>query len=238
MKVPASLISAVTSRVFSASKEVTRQLGPQLSVAVQSISKIGAKRMKEFIVALPTFVLFVRELLQHRGEIQVQKQLVIIGAAAALSTLGLVVLGGVLSSLPVQLILLFTHPWIGIPLLVSGGLAITVVIVVLVWLIIYSLNFVLADDPAYQQIRDQFLPPSAEAVLADVQAEIERGGSDLQTLRTVVEEHLKVRGSKADAKKLEKELLRLEKRFKSKAFARLSKVAKNSESDVIVQPKA
>jgi hypothetical protein len=238
MKVSVRLISAAFSRVFRTSKEVSRELGPQLGSAVQIVSKLGAKRIREFIAALPIFVLFVRELLRQRADVQAQKQLFVVGAAAALSTLGLVMLGGVLSSLPVQVLLLFTHPFIGIPLLVSEGLAIAAVMVLLVWLIIYALNFVLADDPAYQRIRDEFLPPSTQAVLADVQAEIENGGADLESLRNVVQERLKARGSKADAEKLEKELQRLEKRFRGKAISRLSKVAREPEAEVVaVQPR-
>lgn len=229
MKIPTSLIFAVFSRVFRTSKEATRELGPQLNAAMQSISKIGTKRMKEFIAALPIFVLFVRELLRQRGEVQAQKQLFIIGAAAALSTLGMVVLGSMLSSLPIQILLLVTHPFIGIPLLLSEGLVIVIIMVMLSWLIIYALNFVLADDPTYQRIREQFLPPNTQAVLADIQAEIESSGADLEALRRVVEERLKARGSEEDAEKLEKKLQRLEKRLRDVALSRLSNAAKKHE---------
>jgi len=237
MQIPVRLLTALFSSVFKTTKEVSRGLGPQLSAAVQSISKIGMKRMKEIIAALPIFVLFVRELLRQRNEIQAQKQLFIVGAAAALSTLGLVVLGSVLSSLPVQLLLLFSHPFLGIPLLCSEGLVIVIVMVVIVWLIIYALNFVLADDPAYQRIREQILPPDTQSVLAEIQTEIESGGADLEALRRVIEERLKVRGSKADADKLEKELKRLEKRLRNIAFERLAKTGKNREPGEIGQLK-
>lgn len=238
MKIPVRLISTVFSRVFRTSTEVTRKISPQLGAAVQGVTKIGAKRLKEFISALPIFILFLRELLRQRNQVQAQKQLAIIGAAAALSTLGLVVLGGVLSSLPVQVVLLFTHPFVGIPLLVSGGLVITSIMVVLVWLIIYVLNFMLEDDPAYQRIREQFLPASTQDVLTDIQAEIESSGADLQALRTVVEERLMVRGSKADAEKLEKNLQRLERRVRNKASVRLAEVAKQAEPADTALPKA
>jgi len=74
MKIPVSLLSALFSCVFKTTKEVSRGLGPQLSAAVHSISKIGMKRMKEIIAALPIFVLFVRELLRQRSEIQAQEE--------------------------------------------------------------------------------------------------------------------------------------------------------------------
>lgn len=217
---------------------MTRDLAPQLNAAVRSVSRIGVKRVKEFIVAVPIFILFVRELLRQRDHVDAQKQLIIIGAAAALSTLGLVLLGGLLGSLPVQLLLLFTHSWIGVPLLVSGGLVIASIMLVLVWLIIYVLNLVLADDPVYLRIRDQFLPLSAQEILSDLQTEIESGGADLDALRAVVEEKLKARGSKADANQLERDLQRLEKRFLSRVYAKLADAAEQSESAEIVSTKA
>jgi hypothetical protein len=237
MSIYTRLTSAVFSRVFRATKEATREAGPQLNAAVISVSKIGTKRIKEFIAALPIFILFVRELLRQRDQIQAKKQLFIIGAASALSTLGLVLIGGLLSSLPFQLLLLVTHPYIGLPLLISQGTFITAVMVVIVWLIIYVLNFALSDDPVYQQIRDQFLPPSTQAILSDVQTEIENGGADLEALRAVVEERLKARGSKADANKLDKELERLEKRFRNKAYSRLVEAANKVVPDATTKPK-
>jgi hypothetical protein len=237
MNIATRLTSTLFSKVFRASKDVTRELAPQLNAAVRSVSKIGMKRVKEFIAAVPIFILFVRELLRQRDQVDAQKQLIIIGAAAALSTLGLILLGGLLGSLPVQLLLLFTHPWIGVPLLVSGGLVIASIMLVLVWLIIYVLNLVLADDPAYQRIRDQFLPPSAQEILSGLQAEIESGGADLDKLRAVVEEKLKARGSKADAKRLERDLQRVEKRFRRMAHLKLVEVAEQSESEGIVRTK-
>ncbi len=62
--------------------------------------------------------------------------------------------------------------------------------------------------------------------------------ADLEALRTVVEERLKARGSKADAEKLERELQRLEKLFRGKAITRLSKAAEHSETEIAIQPKA
>lgn len=237
MGIATQLVSTVFSRVFRAPKDDTRKLMPQLEAAVRSISKLGIKRVREFILAVPIFILFVRELLRQRDQVDAQKQLIIIGAAAAISTLGLVLLGGLLGSLPVQLLLLFTHPWIGAPLLVSGGLTIASIMLVLVWLIIYVLNRVLAGDPAYQRIREQFLPPSAQEILSDLQAEIESSGADLDALRVVVEEKLKARGSKADANQLERDLQRLEKRFRSRVRAKLSGTVEQLESEEIFRTK-
>lgn len=229
MSIAQRLATAAFARVFRASGETVNRARPQLNAAVSAIAKIGPKKIKEFLLSLPIFLAFVRELLRERGQLEAQKQLFIIGAAASLSTLGLVILGGVLSSLPMQLLLLFTHPWLGIPLLFSSGLVISAVMIVIVWLIVYVLNLVLSNDPAYQRVRDRFLPPSAQAVLAEVQAEIEASGASIDALRKVVEERLIVRGSKADSKKLERQLIRLEKRLGSASSARLSKTLQQSE---------
>lgn len=237
MNIAHRLATAVFARVFRASRETVDRTRPQLNAAVSAIAKIGPRKIKEFLLSLPIFLAFVRELLRERGQLEAQKQLFVIGAAASLSTLGLVILGGVLSSLPVQLLLVFTHPWLGIPLLISGGLVISAVMIVLVWLIIYVLNLILSDDPAYQRVRDRFLPPSAQAVLAGVQAEIEASGASIDALRKVVEERLIVRGSKSDAKKLDRQLLQLEKRLRNASSARLSETLQQSEG-TDVAPKA
>lgn len=228
MRIPTGAISAIFSRVFKAPREATRELGAQLGPAVQGVSRIGTKRLKEFLAALPIFVMFVLELLRQRQQLQAQKQLMIIGAAAALSTLGLLFLGALMSSLPVQFLLLFTHPFIGVPLLFSSSLVITSVIAVMVWLIVYVLNITLADDPTYQKIREQFLPPNAQDVLTDLQEEIESSGVDLQALRTTVEERLIASGSKADAKKLERSLGRIEKGLRRKMRDRVDEVSKQA----------
>jgi len=230
MTITTRLVSTVFSRVFRASKDVIRESRPQLDSIVINVSKIGVKRIREFVAALPIFILFVRELLRQRHQVEAQKQLLIIGAAAALSTLGLVVLGSLLSSLPFQLLLLVTHPFVGLPLLLSESLVISSIMVVLVWLIIYVLNLALADDLAYQRIRKEFLPASAQSALADVQAEIEGGGVDLARLSAVVEERLRERGVGADAKKLEKQLRRVEKRIRRKVLPRLAEAERQSES--------
>jgi len=230
MTITTRLVSTVFSRVFRASKDVIRESRPQLDSIVINVSKIGVKRIREFVAALPIFILFVRELLRQRHQVEAQKQLLIIGAAAALSTLGLVVLGSLLSSLPFQLLLLVTHPFVGLPLLLSESLVISSIMVVLVWLIIYVLNLALADDLAYQRIRKEFLPASAQSALADVQAEIEGGGVDLARLSAVVEERLRERGVGADTKKLEKQLRRVEKRIRRKVLPRLAEAERQSES--------
>jgi len=224
MKVTTKVASAIFSRVFSVSKEVMQKAGPQLNAMVRSVLSISKGKVKEFIAALPILILFVRELLRQRHQAQAQKQLIIIGAAAALSALGSVVLGVVLSSLPFQLLLLFTHPFLGLPLLASESFVIAAVITALVWLIIYVLNNGLADDPAYQKIRDEFLPPSTRSILDEMQVEIETGEADLGILTDVVGKYMKEKGAEADAEKLEGVLKRLEERTKGKLRILLDKI--------------
>jgi hypothetical protein len=143
--------------------------------------------------------------------------------------LGLIILGSTLGSLPVQIGLLFTYPWLGIPLLVSGGLTIAAIVIVLVWIIVYALNFVLAEDPAFRRIRDEFLSPDAKAVLLDIQKEVEGSGADLEKIRTVVEEQLQERGAKGNPKKLDKMLTRFERRLSPKVARVSEKVARKSQ---------
>jgi hypothetical protein len=210
MKVPARVLGTVFSRVFRSPAKSTASILPALSSAVEAVSRLGANRLKEFLAALPIFVVFLRELLRRRNEVGSQKQLVIIGAAAAFSTLVLVALGGLLGSLPVQLVLLVTHPWVGLPLFLSTGLVLSSIMAALVWLIVYVLNVALSDDPIYRDVRDKFMPPTTREILATLQNEIEDSGADIEALREAVEERLKARASAADAAKLEKELQRIE----------------------------
>lgn len=226
MRVPNWVTTKVFSKVFGSSKKEARSVAPTVGMAVQAISRFGTERVKEFFLALPIFVLFVRELLRQRHELEAQKQIVIIGAAASVSTLGIVVLVGVLGSLPVQLLLLVSHPYLGVPLLVTQGLTIALIVTVLVWLVVYVLNFVLEGDATYQRIRAQIIPPNAQQMLAELQSEIERSGADLRSLRKVVQKELIERGSKADARKVEKTLARLEKRIHRRLSDQFEKVVK------------
>jgi hypothetical protein len=221
------LTSRVTStifrRIFRASKTSAEQVAAQLNAAVHSVSKLGITKIIEFLVALPIFFKFVRELIRHSAEIESKKKLIILGSAAAVSTLGLTALGTVLGSLVGQLFLLVTHPWLAILLFFGGGVIIPAIIVVLVWLIIYVLNNAFADDPSYQRIRDEFLPQSDQDLIAKIQIEIERDVSGIEELREVVETLLMKRGAKADAKELQKKLRRVEKDAARKAVGQLKR---------------
>jgi len=224
MSATTRIASAVFSRVFTVPKEMMQKAGPQLNAVVMSVLNIGKGKVKEFIAALPILILFVRELLRQRKQAQAQKQLYIVGTAAALSALGSVVIGVLLSSLPVQLLLLITHPFLGLSLLVAQTFVIAAVITALAWLIIYVLNYIMADDPVYQKIRDEFLPPNTRSILTEMQTEIENGKADLDILKDVVEKYMKENGSEADAEKLEGILKRLEQRTKGKVHTLLDKM--------------
>ena len=209
MSVSTGLVTNLVKRVFGMPAEVAAEIMPELEKAAGGIAKVGARQVKDMILSLPIFILFVRELLSRREELAAQKQLFVIGAAAAFSTLGLVILGTALSSLPVQILLLFSNPALAIFLLTSGSLFISAVIILLAWLIIYALNFVLADDPAFQKIRDQMLSPEAKKVLKDVEKAVKKSGADPEKMRRAIGKALKTRGKKSDAEKLEKGLKRV-----------------------------
>lgn len=223
MKALAGLIQWFVGRVFGAPKGQSRALMPEIVKAVEAISKFGGTRVKEMILALPILLLFVRELLRNRKQLQAQKQLFVIGAAAALSTLGLTVLGGLLSSLPFQIALFFAHPWAAIALFTSGGLLAACVIIVLAWLIIYALTFVLSDDPEFQKVRDIVLTPQSKQMLEQVEAAIEQAGGDVEKLREFASEQLETLGRRAEPAAVEKDLGRMDKL----AGKRLSRRARN-----------
>lgn len=219
------LLGKLLDRVFGAKKEKSAPIVSELQTAVQAIAKIGARRVKEIILALPIFVRFVGELFRNRAQLQAKKQLFVVGAAAALSTLGLTTLATVLGSLPFQFVLLFSHPWLAVALFTAGGLTISCVIVVLVWLIIYALSFVLDDDPTFQRIRDEVLSPGAKEMLADVQTTIEREGGDIAALGEFARVQLEEKGASADPLKVEKDLERLESRVKRAGRSRRARKA-------------
>lgn len=223
MTISTGLLTRVVSRVFELPKDVSSELIPEVERAVSGIAKVGARQVKEMVLALPIFLLFVRELLSRRNEFEAQKQLFVIGAAAAFSTLGMVILGTALSSLPVQILLLFSNPALAIALLTSGGLFIAAVIVLLSWLIIYALNFVLDDDPAFQKIRDEFLPPETKALVKDIEKAVRKGGGDPDKLGKAVAKGLKARGKGANAAELEKSLTRVHGRLQARDAERAVK---------------
>lgn len=226
MNVMKGLLTKVVQRVFALPGEVSAELMPELEKAASGIAKIGARQVKDMILALPIFLLFVRELLRRREEFAAQKQLFVIGAAAAFSTLGLVVLGTALTNLPVQILLLFSNPALAIFLLTSGGLFIAAVIILLSWLIIYALTFVLADDPIFEKVRDEFLTPRAKKVLRNVEKAVRNGGADPEKMRRAVEKALKSRGKSSDARKLEKSLGRVQRKLKSPPTGRSARSPK------------
>lgn len=223
MNVPIKAAAAVFSRVFQASRESTKSIAPQLEQGLKSLSKIGTTKMKEFLVAIPLLVQFVIVLVRNREKFESQKKLLIIGVAATLATLLLTALSFTLGSTIFQFGLLFVHPLAAFALFSSEKLLITSIVVFLTWLIIYVLNTALADDPQFKEIRDGFLPQSAQEILNEVQNEVENGGlAKLDELRKVVEQHLMANGSKADVTKVERQLQRIERRLKGKAFAKMA----------------
>lgn len=218
------IASFVFSRVYAVPKDMMQKAGPQLNAAIKSVLNIGKGKVKEFIAALPIIILFVRELLRQRKQAQAQKQLYIIGAAAAIAALGSAVIAMLLASFLMQLVLLFTHPFLGLALLLAQNVTIAAIITTLIWLIIYVLNYIMADDPVYQKIRDEFLPQNTRTILDEIKTEIESGKVDLEILKNVVETYMKENGSEEDAEKLDGIRKRLEKRTKGKVDTLLDKM--------------
>jgi hypothetical protein len=195
--------------MFKASKETAQSAGTDLARVFSAISKIGAYQIKEFLAAVPIFIEFFVHLMKERHRLEASRQLLLVGGAAALSTLLGFLIVSVLGSWTVQLALIIAFPLLGVPLFLATGLAIATTIVLFVWLVIFVLNKALADDPAYQVIRERYLSTPAKRILSDIddivkERESDRtsktsGASNPDQLYQLVEKQLRERGKVADA---------------------------------------
>jgi hypothetical protein len=218
------------SKVFGVTKAKIEEMGPSLASIVDKVSKIGVSKMRDFLLALPIFILFVRELIKRRDEIESRNRLLIIGAAAALVTLGLVVMFALLTSLPIQIMLLITHFGIGLALLTSETIVVASIIVVMLWFIIFILNTTLGDDLIYQEIRAETVSSPASELIDEIEREVKQATNDLDSLRNTLRDSLVQRGTKTDAAKVEKKLRRIEKAFKKKVESKINQVADKLEN--------
>jgi hypothetical protein len=83
-------------------------------------------------------------------------------------------------------------------------------------------------DPTYQNIWKLYIPQTVESMLVDIETEIKRDGTILDSLRETIARLLADRGSQADATKMEKALKRLEKIFARRARKRVEDVAQST----------
>lgn len=198
--------------IFKTSKEASQTAGDELMQMFTAISKIGGIRIKEFLATIPIFIEFFLHLIKEKDKLENGRQLLLVGAAAALSSLIGFLVVSVLGSWAVQLALIVSFPLLGIPLFLTTGLAITTIIVLFVWLVIFVLNKALAADPAYQEIRDKYLTKDAKQILLDIETEIKQNqispalvaedASSPEHLYLLVDKQLREKGAQADASKV------------------------------------
>lgn len=217
--------SAAFSKVFGSSRTASKSVSPQLGAMVGAVASAGGKRIFEFMVAIPVFMCFIRELLANRDRVDARKRLIIVGSAAAMSTLGLTFVVFFITSLPFQIAFTFSNPVLGFLLFFSGGIIIPAIIVSLVWLIIYVLNCAMEGDPVFQEVKQRLLPADVGDLIRSLSDDIERSGVNLTDLRTVVEERIVAKGSESDAGLAEKDLAKLEEKLKGKWSHRLKRLA-------------
>jgi len=227
LKILAFILTRLFGFIFKASKETAQSAGGDLVRVFSAISRIGAYRTKEFLATIPIFVEFFLYLMKERDKLDKRRQLLLVGAAAALSSLVGFLIVSVLGSWTVQVALMISFPLLGVPLFFATGLAITTIIVLFIWLVVFVLNKALSDDPAYQAIRDGYLPTQVRQVLTDIEAMVNDGqgaettatpdASDPRTLYELVEVQLLEQGEKADVADVVNRLEKIEKKLKRKS---------------------
>lgn len=240
LKILASILVYIFGFVFKASKETAQSAGNELVQIFTALSKIGGGQIKEFLATIPIFLEFFIHLIRNRDQLENRRQILLVGAATALSSLLGILIVSVLGSWTVQFALVVAFPLLGIPLFLATGLAITTIIVLFIWLVIFVLNKALEDDPAYQKIRDGYLTPKTIKILSDIETVVKQdqitlpsaAAPNTEHLYQIIEKQLCEQGAKADASKV---ILKLEK-IKTKLSNNKGKMERfNKVSDRIAQ---
>lgn len=218
--IAANIVGAVFEWVFKANKDVVRSARTDIYSAVKGLSKLSGKQLREFLAAIPIFVSFVIVLVENRKKLDAQKELIIIGAGAALGTICTWLVVSVLTATTVQLSLAVAWPMLGVPLLVSTSAFIFAIVVFLVWAIVFALNTALSSNENFRHIRDQFLKPKSIEMLglvSDTIAGVEANDtaeqkhekrSKLSSIGEVVNEALSAQGEKANTEAVVENLKR------------------------------
>lgn len=211
------ILGSIFGWVFNVSKSAIGDTKEDIYSAVKALARMEGGKLREFLAAVPIFVLFIRELVIRRKELGAQSELMVLGAGTVLGALLTSVVVAVMSSLAFQAVLLFTWPFIGIPLLLATSLTIFSVVVFLVWIMIFALNSTFSDNSVFIAIRDQFLPEKTRTLLNTIQQQVEESGANLGTLESLVSESLTNHGRDSSSEKI---VEKLEKASKSKLLKR------------------
>lgn len=212
----AGLVLKVFEKVFQVAKEVSEHAKKELALVYEALTSIGIKRLREIVFAVPVFVLFVRELVRHRDQLQAKNRLYAIGAGAALSTLLSVIAAGVVTGLPFQIAFFFAHPVLAFIIFTSGTTVVTATVAVIVWLTIYVLTLILADDPIFQEIYRRFIAADVDEMFSDISSHVLKQSQQINQLENLVGERLLARGAAADPAKIDRQLSRWERLMKRK----------------------
>lgn len=227
LKIIGYVLTYLFGLIFKTSKETAQTAKGDLVKVFSAISKIGAHRIKEFLATVPIFIEFFIHLIKEKDKLEKSRQLLLVGAAAALSTLVGFLIVSVLGSWTVQIALIISFPLLGIPLFLATGLAITTIVVLFIWLVVFVLNKALSDDPEYQVIRDGYLSAPAKKILSDIETlvndsqsdRIEEASapSDPTHLYKLVETQLLEQGGKTDADKIADKLEKIQSKLSKKS---------------------
>tara|TARA_R110001583_G_scaffold195553_2_gene376058 strand:- start:3188 stop:3958 length:771 start_codon:yes stop_codon:yes gene_type:complete len=180
--------------IFRATKEDSKNASELLVKGARALSSLGGKRLRDFLVAMPLFMLFIRELVVQREKLGSKHELLIVGAGAALGTLMTAVTVSILTSLPFQFMLLVAHPIFGVSLIASSTLLITSIVVLMVWLNMHLLNSVFEENEIFISIKNSFIPSREQALLTEIGDAVLSSGVDVAMLESVAEAGLITRG--------------------------------------------
>lgn len=211
-----AIVLKVFEKVFDVAKGTSEHCRKELTLVYDALASIGVKRLREIVFAVPVFVLFIRELIRRRDQLQAQNRLYVVGAGAALSTLLAVIAGGLITGLPFQIAFFLAHPALAIIIFTSGTTVVTAAVAVIVWLTIYVLTLVLADDPIFQEVYKRFVSADLHEMFQDVSTQVSQQGEQITQLQNLVGEQLLARGMAADPTKIDRQLFRWERLIKRK----------------------
>ena len=188
--------------LFKANKEVLDDAQQDFYKAGKALLGLSGRQIREFLAAVPMFLIFVKRLVERRDEFGNTESLVILGAGGALTALPVIWIVSVLGSLPFQIAFLLAHPALGIPLFLSTQLFMWTAAVFLIWIIIFVLNKAFSDDPTFQEIRDKFVPAKERAVLYTIEKTVRDSGAEAGQLTDIVSKGLMERGRHVSPEKL------------------------------------
>lgn len=156
-KILINIVGALFGNVFNINKDLVKDARGDIYLAIKGLSKMSGAQLRAFLAAVPIFISFVIVLIKNRDKFDAQKELMIVGAAAVLTTICSWIVVVVLTTTAVQVSIAFAMPVVGIPLLISTTAFVFSVVVFLVWIVMFALNTVFYNNDDFNYIKQQFL---------------------------------------------------------------------------------